>query len=55
MKNMSFRNNHSVREQTLNYPPDSDKRFCKRCFLRILRCQQPKGCPFDHRKENSNK
>ena len=55
MKNTTFRRIHSEKEKTLNYPQDSDKRFCKRCFLTHLGCQQPKGCPFDHRKENSNK
>lgn len=55
MKNVTFRTNHSKKEKTLNYPQDSDKQFCRRCYLINNICQQPKGCPFDHRKEKFNK
>ena len=55
MKNVTFRKNHTAKEKTLNYAPSSDTRFCKRCFKTNFGCQQPKGCPFDHRKENGDK
>lgn len=55
MKNVTFRKIHSKKENTLNYPQDSDKQFCRRCHITNVICQQPKGCPFDHRKENSKK
>lgn len=55
MKNVTFKQKHSAKEKTLNYPQDSDKRFCERCFSANFGCQQPKGCQFDHREENTNK
>ena len=33
MKNTTFRKNHSEKEKTLNFPADSHKKFCKRCFI----------------------